>query len=151
MMSEADSRIFGNFSKIIKGSGEGRWKHIPQEPYKRETDSYKGVTRYELIGKRGETPLFHTRYFEIEKGGYSSYEKHQHEHVVMVIRGKGEVRLGCKYLALEKGDLVYISPDDSHQFLNPDSDVPFGFICMVNAERDIPVSLDGLETCEICE
>jgi len=146
-----EKRISGNISKVFRAISPGRWKHIQSEPYKKDTSSYKGITRYELIGKRGESPLFHTRYFEIEKGGYSTYEKHEHEHVVMVVRGAGEVKLGCRHLELNEGDFAYISPSDPHQFLNPSSDEPFGFICTVNAERDRPVSMDGQESCAICE
>lgn len=143
--------IEGNFSKIFKQIEPGKWRHIAPEPYKKETRSYKGVTRYELVGKRGESTAFHTRYFEIEKDGYSSYERHEHEHVVVVMRGSGEVRLGCRYIALGKGDVIYVSPQDAHQFLNRDSDEPFGFLCTVHAVRDRPVAVDGNEYCEICE
>jgi ribulose-bisphosphate carboxylase large chain len=42
-----------------------------------------------LSGKRGESQRFHVRYFEIAPGGYSTLEKHEHEHVVIPIRGRG--------------------------------------------------------------
>ncbi|PIE90238.1 MAG: cupin [Acidobacteria bacterium] len=143
--------INGNVSKIFKSEGRGRWRHIQSEPYKRETSSYKNVTRFELIGKRGESPLFHTRYFEIESGGYSTLEVHQHEHVVYVIKGSGSVRIGCRVHVVSVGDLIYISPGDAHQFLNHTEEGAFGFICMVNADRDKPVPVAGGEACAICE
>jgi len=37
---------------------------------------------------------FVTRYFEIQPGGYSTLERHQHPHAVVVIRGRGRVMLG---------------------------------------------------------
>ena len=41
---------------------------------------------------------------------------------------------------------------DPHQFLNPeDAAEPFGFVCIVNAERDRPQAADGAGACFICE
>lgn len=140
-----------NVSKIFRSNSAGDWQHIPVEAYKKNTDSYKGITRRELIGKRGESTDFHMRYFEIEKGGFSTLEKHQHEHAVMVVKGHGQVRIGCHISDIGPGDIVYVSPDDPHQFLNLDHEEPFGFLCIVNAERDRPQMVDGMGFCEICE
>ena len=143
--------IEGNHSKVIKHNGDHTWKGVALEEYKETTESWKGITRRELIGKRGETPKFHMRYFEIKPGGYSTLEKHEHEHAVFVTRGKGEVQFGCYIYTIEIGDVVYIAPSDSHQFRNPEnSNEPFGFMCIVNAERDVPVAVDGLGACHIC-
>lgn len=144
--------IEGNHSKVIRHEGGFSWKDVAIEPYKATTELWRGVTRRELIGKRGETPRFHVRYFELEPGGYSTLEKHRHEHVVIPIRGRGEVRLGCYLYRVGFGDVVYVAPDDPHQFLCPeDADGSFGFLCLVNAERDRPTAVDGLGACEICE
>ena len=142
----------GNHSKVIRHRGGLRWEGIDAAAYKTTTDSWKGVSRRELIGKRGESPRFHVRYFELDPGGYSTLEKHDHEHVVVVQRGRGEVRLGCTLYRVGFGDVVYVAPDDPHQFVNPeDAHEPFGFLCIVNAERDRPQAVDGLGACWICE
>ena len=143
--------LMENVSKIFRAIGKGHWAHIPVEPYKKNTDAYQGITRRELVGKRGETTDFHLRYFEIEKGGFSTLEKHEHEHVVVVLHGHGQVRIGCNISDIGPGDVVYVSPSDPHQFLNLDHDEPFGFLCIVNAERDRPQMVDGEGFCEICE
>ena len=39
--------------------------------------------------------------------------------------------------ALRNLDHVYVSPMTLHQFVN-DSDAPFGFLCIVDAQRDRP-------------
>ncbi len=47
------------------------------------------------------------------------------------------------------GDVCYTSPWDVHQFACPEGATePFGFFCIVNAERDKPVLVDkeGFET-----
>ena len=145
--------IEGNHSKVIrKLAGAFEWKDVPIEPYKTDTADYKGISRRELVGKRGETPRFHVRYFEIKPGGHSTLEKHEHEHVVVVMRGRGEAQAGCYVWTVGAGDIVYVSPSDPHQFRCPaDAAEPFGFLCMVNAERDRPSPVDGLGVCHICE
>ncbi|MCB1053499.1 MAG: cupin domain-containing protein [Acidobacteria bacterium] len=152
MDSAKPENMLGNISKIFRAMETGRWRYIDEEAYKKDTESYRGMTRRELIGKRGESTQFHLRYFEIEPGGYSTYEQHHHEHAVVVTRGSGEVRIGCRYLPAHCGDIIYVAPDDAHQFLNPDTNTePFGFLCIVNAERDRPRAADGEAFCAICE
>ena len=151
---ESPSRpgIDGNHSKVIRHLGGFEWDGVPLEDYKATTELWHGITRRELAGKRGESAKFHLRYFEIEPGGFSTLEKHDHEHVVMPIRGKGEVQTGCYVYNVGFGDVVYVSPSDPHQFrCAEDADEPFGFLCVVNADRDRPQSVDGLGACFICE
>ncbi len=143
--------IEGNHSKVIRHGGDFTWKDVPLEAYKETTEIWKGITRRELAGKRGESGRFHLRYFEIAPGGYSTLEKHEHEHAVYVTRGRGEVQFGCYIYNVEAGDVVYVGPSDPHQFRNADdADEPFGFLCIVNAERDVPIAVDGLGACYIC-
>ncbi len=144
--------LVGNHSKIIRHEGGFNWKDIPLEPYKETTETWKGITRRELSGKRDESQRFHVRYFEIAPGGYSSLEQHEHEHVVIPIRGRGVAQFGCYIYSVGFGDVVYVAPNDPHQFRNPeDAAEPFGFLCIVNAERDTPKLVDGVGFCHICE
>jgi ribulose-bisphosphate carboxylase large chain len=144
--------IDGNHSKVIRHQGDFTWQDVPLEAYKATTELWKGITRRELIGKRGESPHFHVRYFELQPGGYSTLEKHEHEHAVIAIRGRGEIQFGCYVYTVGFGDVVYVAPDDPHQFRNPDDATePFGFLCVVNSERDRPQAVDGLGACYICE
>ena len=143
----------GNHSKVIrKLPGGFDWKDVPLEAYKLNAADYKGISRRELVGKRGETTKFHVRYFEILPGGHSTLEKHEHEHVVIPMRGIGEAQAGCYIWTVGVGDVVYVSPSDPHQFRCPaDAKEPFGFLCIVNSERDRPTAVDGLGVCHICE
>ncbi len=93
-----------------------------------------------LIGEHGEKTKFHVRYFEIASGGFSSFEKHRHEHVVIVVHGKGYIRIDKKKSLIGFLDTTYIKSDTPHQLSNP-FDEPFGFLCIVNARRDRPVLL----------
>ena len=144
--------LHGNHSKVIRHRGDQTWDGIEPEAYKADSETWRGVTRVELCGKRGESPRFHVRYFEIAPGGYSTLEKHEHEHVVIPQRGQGEVQFGCYVYRVSPGDVVYVAPNDPHQFRTPDDAAePFGFLCIVNAERDVPLAVDGLGACHICE
>ncbi len=144
--------IAGNHSKVIRHQGDFSWQDVPLEPYKETTETWKGISRRELSGKRGESQRFHVRYFEIAPGGYSTLEQHDHEHVVIPIRGQGEAHFGCFIYRVSFGDIVYIAPNDPHQFRNaPEASEPFGFLCMVNAERDVPRHVEGGGVCYICE
>lgn len=79
-------------------------------------------------------------------------EKHQHEHVVIPLRGRGEAQTGELIYRVGFGDVVYVAPGDPHQFrCPPDTGEPFGFLCIVNAERDRPVPVEGLGATKICE
>lgn len=126
-----------NISSIYKYKGEYKWKNIQVERYKVNNGGWRDILRQTLIGNHGESTKFHVRYFEIAAGGYSSFEFHKHEHVVIGIRGKGECIIGEKIYKIGYLDIVYISPLDPHQLRNPYKE-PFGFLCIVNAKRDKP-------------
>lgn len=86
----------------------------------------------------GEGDLnFITRYFEIQPGGYSTMERHQDPHVVVVLRGRGRVLLGDKSYEIGPYDCVYVSLKAYHQF-QATGDEPLGFLCTVDRIRDRP-------------
>ncbi|MGE0706525.1 MAG: cupin domain-containing protein [Planctomycetota bacterium] len=149
--------LTGDHSKVIPSRGPGEWEGVGLEPYKQDTETWRGITRRELLGKRGEASRFHVRYFEIQPGGYSTLERHQHIHVVIPLRGRGEAQLGCRIYRVGPHDVIYVSPDDPHQLRCPaDAEEPFGFLCLVDAERDTPRPIEdrlveGLGFCQICE
>ncbi len=117
------------------------WSGIAIETYKDEPGTWVGVTRRTL--SQGSEGQFEVRYFEIAPGGYTSYEMHQHEHCVMVVRGHGEVRLQDTWSSISEQDIVRVEGCTPHQFRNS-SDQPFGILCIVDKNRDRPVLLgDG--------
>lgn len=150
--SPEEAAIWGNRGKRLAHRGDWTWEGVPLEPYKPTTETYRGVTRRELVGKRGESPRFHVRYFEVAPGGFTTYERHHHEHVVIGQRGRGEALVGEQVLPIGPGDVVYVAPLEPHQLRNraPRGAEPFGFLCIVNAERDRPEALDGYGVCEVC-
>ena len=126
-----------NRSRLYKHKGDFKWKGIKTEKYKPKGGNWADIVRRVIVGNRGESARFHFRYFEISSGGYSSFEEHRHEHVVICVRGQGKVRTGRKMHLLGFLDTLYIAPDTPHQLSNP-FDEPFGFFCIVNAKRDRP-------------
>jgi ribulose-bisphosphate carboxylase large chain len=130
-------------SRVLRFRPDYSWQGVPPGPYKQAGDHWRGVGRTVLVGDAGEATAFQLRYFEIAPGGFSSLEDHTHEHAVVVLRGRGEVRLGEAVYELCFGDTVYVAPREVHQFRNPSATEPFGFLCVVDAERDRPVVKTG--------
>ncbi|HVS03854.1 MAG TPA: cupin domain-containing protein, partial [Thermoanaerobaculia bacterium] len=110
---------------------------VPARRYKAPDGSWRGVSRHRLAGGAGWPLAFETRYFELEPGGFTSLEEHDHAHCVVVLRGSGSVILGETERAVGAGDVVYVAPRHPHQFRNGGAE-PFGFLCVVDAERDRP-------------
>ncbi len=131
-----------NNSKVIKSSAY-QWDSVPRKDYKDDRSCYKGVHRYALLGEQEDEQQlnFQTRYFEVEEGGYTSFEYHRHPHSVIIIRGSGTVILGDSLHDLGLHDVVFISPDTLHQF-HADKGDPLGFICVVDRYRDRPTLPD---------
>jgi quercetin dioxygenase-like cupin family protein len=146
----AASRGQASRSKVLHGVAAGGWEGIAPLPYRRGdapgADGDPGgapgasgaVTRWLLAGGPGSGCAFELRYFELAPGAYTSHERHLHEHAVVVLRGAGEVRLGDASHALRAGDLVRVAADEPHQFRNAGLE-PFGFFCVVDADRDRPI------------
>ena len=112
------------------------WQGVEQRPYKEDERAlYKTITRQVLFSDpemAGEL-----RYFEVAPGGFSTLERHEHMHGVLILRGRGHCLVGEEVKPLETRDLVTVPPMTWHQF-RATADEPLGFLCMVNAERDKP-------------
>ena len=113
-----------------------RWEGVNTLPYKQDDRAlFKSITRQVLFAD----PQLHAelRYFEIEPGGYSTLERHEHVHAVLILRGQGHCLVGKEVRAVELRDLITVPPLTWHQF-RASADDPLGFLCMVNAVRDKP-------------
>ncbi len=113
-----------------------RWEAVPLLAYKEDaTTPFRAVTRQ---------VLFHTpelaaewRYFEVAAGGYSTLERHEHAHAVMILTGRGRALVGEAVQAVHPFVLVSIPGWTWHQF-RAAPDAPLGFLCLVNVVRDKP-------------
>jgi len=119
----------GNPSKVLKCRAF-RWDGVELKAYKRADAPYKEVTRQTLLGEGPGEEVFRfiTRYFEVQPGGYSTLELHQHPHAVVILRGSGQVVLG---------DDTREVADTKHQFRASGTE-PLGFLCVVDRIRDRP-------------
>ncbi|MGA7675627.1 MAG: cupin domain-containing protein [Rhizomicrobium sp.] len=113
-----------------------RWEETDLLAYKEEGSApFKAITRQTLF--RDPALKCELRYFEVAPGGYSTLERHEHMHAVLILRGRGECLVGDEIAKIDTNDLVAIDPWTWHQF-RAGPDAPLGFLCMVNAERDKP-------------
>ncbi len=140
-LASTPEALSSNVSKLFRHLGDFNWNHIEATEYKTDDSSFQGVSRHVFVGEKGESPLFHTRYFEVAEGGYTTLEQHLHEHVVVVMRGRGVALVGDRKVELGFGDVLYVAPDEVHQLSTLGTE-PFGFLCIVNAVRDRPRPVD---------
>jgi mannose-6-phosphate isomerase-like protein (cupin superfamily) len=112
------------------------WDGVAQLPYKEDDRAlFKSISRQVLFSDpelRGEL-----RYFEMAAGGFSTLERHEHMHAVLILRGRGHCLVGGDVQAIETHDLITVPPLTWHQFRATRNE-PLGFLCMVNAARDKP-------------
>src|SRR5215216_134767 len=119
-----------------KARDDFRWEGVDQLPYKEDERAlFKSITRQVLFAD----PELHgeLRYFEVAPGGFSTLERHQHMHAVLILRGSGHCLVGQAVRPIAPRDLVTVPPMTWHQFRATRGE-PLGFLCMVNAERDKP-------------
>jgi quercetin dioxygenase-like cupin family protein len=126
-----------------------RWDGIGEEAYKFSLGDergmgWKGVSRHTLGEPSRLGAEFELRYFELEPGGYSSVEKHEHIHFVIAVRGAGRALVGEAVVDLAPFDALYVPELMPHRWIN-EAEEPFGFLCTVDAERDAPQPLDDAE------
>jgi quercetin dioxygenase-like cupin family protein len=122
------------------------WDTVSKVAYKRQDGSqtFFRVERQNIISSDDGVD-FDVRYFECGSGGYTTLEKHQHTHIVMIARGLGRVIIGENVYDAEPFDFFIIPEWQPHQLMNAGEE-PFGFFCTVNARRDRFTLLSREET-----
>lgn len=123
---------------LFRPAREGfRWDDVAYLPYKQDGSApFKDISRQVLFQE--PTMGCELRYFEMDATGYSTLERHEHAHAVMILRGEGTCLLGTEVRPVKPLDLVTIPAWTWHQF-RADGKAPMGFLCMVNQARDKPV------------
>jgi mannose-6-phosphate isomerase-like protein (cupin superfamily) len=116
--------------------GSFHWEGVAIREYKQDGSApFRDVTRQVLFEAEGLPAQL--RYFEVAAGGWTTLERHEHVHAVMVIRGRGQALVGDRAYDIGLHDLVSVPPMTWHQFHAAPGE-PLGFLCMVAAERDRP-------------
>lgn len=121
---------------VRRHDGTFHWEGVEVLAYKQEGSApFKDVTRQVLFDDPALAAQL--RYFEVAPGGWTTLERHEHVHNVMVIRGRGRCLVGEQAHELAAYDLVSVPPMTWHQF-RAAADAPLGFLCLVASERDRP-------------
>jgi quercetin dioxygenase-like cupin family protein len=89
-----------------------------------------GVTLRLVISAEDGAPNFVMRVFEVEPGKSTPWHSHDWEHEVFVLAGQGEAVSSDGKTALKADDVVFVAPNEQHQFVNTGSDI-FRFICCI--------------------
>ena len=114
------------------------WEGVPVLGYGPERP---GVTVRRFISRRDGSHNMEVRYFEIEPGATTNFESHNYEHAVLILRGRGTVRLGEQIHPIKFGDAVFVSSDEIHQFRAAEDDT-LGLMCAV-LDKDLRVTVHG--------
>jgi quercetin dioxygenase-like cupin family protein len=113
-----------------------RWEGVAHQPYKQDGSApFKDISRQVLFHE--DALACELRYFDMDAGGYSTLERHEHAHAVMILRGSGDCLVGDEVRSIKQFDLVSIPAWQWHQFRATKGE-PLGFLCMVNVQRDRP-------------
>jgi mannose-6-phosphate isomerase-like protein (cupin superfamily) len=119
-----------------KARNDFSWEGVERLPYKEDDRAlFRTITRQVLFSDPALAAEL--RYFEMAPGGFSTLERHEHVHAVLILRGRGHCLIGEEVRVVEPNDLVSVPAWTWHQFRATRGE-PLGFLCMVNARRDKP-------------
>ena len=100
---------------IYRKAKDYRWEGVDELPYKEDDRAlFKAITRQVLFSD----PQMHAelRYFEMAPDGFSTLERHEHMHAVLILRGRGHCLVGGEVKPIETRDLITVPPMTWHQF-----------------------------------
>ena len=83
-----------------------------------------------LITKDMGAPNFAMRLFEMEPSGNSPLHSHDWEHEVFILEGSGVVVGEDKERNFKAGDVIFVAPNEKHQFKN-DGSKTLRFLCII--------------------
>jgi len=134
----------GTIHRFSGVEGGWDWEDVPLRDY---GPARPGVTVRRFISRRDKSDKLEVRYFELQPGARSNFEQHNYEHAVLVLRGRGVVRLGEEVFPIQFGDAIYVEPDEVHTFQAAEDDT-LGFMCAV-LDKDLRVTVYGEQTLTI--
>ncbi len=121
------------------------YEQVPAAPV--EMEGFQNCQIRVLVGQREGAPTFMMRQFEVAPGGYTPKHFHDFEHEVFVLEGSGVAMEGNDEHPLAAGDVVFIRPNEVHQFRNT-SNQPLKFLCLIpNSAAGKQVTVAANEGC----
>ena len=95
-----------------------------------QTEGAVGCRMRCLIGEADAAPSFTMRQFEVAPGGHTPKHTHGFEHEVFVLEGTGVVLEGNVERPVKTGTVVFVAPNEPHQFRNTGA-TPLKFLCLI--------------------
>lgn len=96
-------------------------------------DAAEGASKVKvrwLITKDMGAENFAMRFFEMEPEGFSPFHSHPWEHEVFILEGEGIVVGGGEERKFGTGDVVFVPPNEKHQFKNT-GETTVKFLCLI--------------------
>jgi len=103
--------------------------HGEVEATKAEEGAFGLKVRW-LVTRDTGAERFAMRLFEMAQDGFSPFHSHPWEHEVYILQGSGVVVGSDGERAFKTGTVVFIAPDEKHQFKNTGSET-VKFLCMI--------------------
>jgi quercetin dioxygenase-like cupin family protein len=105
-------------------------------------DGAREVTMRLMVGRSDGAPNFSMRHFTVAPGGQTPRHSHDYEHEVYIVSGAARVEQGDEFEDLGPGDVVFVRPNSTHQFVNTGTE-PFVFLCLVPVTFDCGTPTPG--------
>jgi quercetin dioxygenase-like cupin family protein len=96
-----------------------------------------GVTSRIPISADDGAPNFTMRVFTLEPGGQTPYHRHDYEHEIFILNGRGTLLFPGGSRPVRPGDTVLVEADDWHGFRGDDS-LGMEMICLVPNRAYLP-------------
>ena len=131
----------GVIHRFQGNNGGWDWAEVPVHNY---GPARPNVSVRRFVSRQDNSNNLELRYFELAPGACSNYEQHNYEHAVLVLRGRGTIRLGEELWPIQFGDAIFVESDEIHQF-RAAPDEPLGFMCAV-LDKELRVTVHGEQT-----
>ncbi|MHC4854976.1 MAG: cupin domain-containing protein [Planctomycetota bacterium] len=110
-------------------------KNIDQVPLQDvNMEGAKDVKVRVLFGPADNAPTFAMRVFELAPAGHTPFHAHPFEHEAVLLDGDIAVVTEDGDRPLKQGDVIFMPPDEKHQFKNCSDTKPASFMCLVPIE-----------------
>ena len=96
-----------------------RWSNVDKEAY---SPNGVGSHMQRIISRKDGSQNIEFRYFMLNPTDRSNYEKHNYEHLVFIISGRGTILLGDKDYEIGPNDAIFISCDEVTQLRAADDE-----------------------------
>ena len=89
-----------------------------------------GVAQYDVITAADGATNFCMRVFEVQPGSATPSHAHPWEHEMFVLSGRGAVVGEAGATEIDKGTVLFITPDENHCLVNKGNE-PLRMVCLI--------------------